>query len=153
MPDYGAYRLSTPQVARLAEVPFRTLDHWVRTGLLTCSVPAGGKGKYREWTLPDIVRARTVAELRRHGLSLYRIRQVVEQMRGRWQVSDPLAYNDSRLVLLGDSVHWVTDGGHLMNILDGQLTVTDLVQIPYGALVTDTRRRVREIAEAELRDA
>ncbi len=140
------YRLTTPQVAKLADVPFRTLDHWVRTGLITCQHAGEGHGSRRKWTLPDIVRARTVAELRRHGLHLGKIREIVSHLQGRWHIDDPLSYNHSRIVLVNEEVLWAGDTGELMNVLDGQLVVKDLVQIPVGALVEDTRERVRQIA-------
>jgi len=77
---------------------------------------------------------------------LGKIREIVSHLQGRWHIDDPLSYNHSRIVLVNEEVLWAGDAGELMNILDGQLVVKDLVQIPVGALVEDTRERVRQIA-------
>jgi DNA-binding transcriptional MerR regulator len=48
---------------------FRTLDNWVRIGLVTCSQVAGGTGTRRAWTVDDVTRAAYIRALRKNGIS------------------------------------------------------------------------------------
>jgi len=48
---------------------FRTLDNWVRIGLVTCSQIAGGRGTRRAWTVDDVTRVAYIRALRKNGIS------------------------------------------------------------------------------------
>jgi DNA-binding transcriptional MerR regulator len=61
--------ITTPQAARILGMSFRTLDNWVRTGLVTCSQVARGRGTRRAWTVDDVTRVAFLQTLRRHGVS------------------------------------------------------------------------------------
>jgi hypothetical protein len=65
---------TTPEAAALINVNPRTLDSWVRTGVLTPAVEAEGPGSRRLWTSKDITRASIVRQLRDKGFSLQSIR-------------------------------------------------------------------------------
>lgn len=53
---------------------YRTLDHWLRSGLLSCAIPGDGTGNRRGWSAEDVARAFAVNALRRYGYSLQAIR-------------------------------------------------------------------------------
>ena len=61
--------VTTPQAAHILGMSFRTLDNWVRTGLVTCSQVAGGTGTRRAWTVDDVTRAAYTRALRKNGMS------------------------------------------------------------------------------------
>jgi len=61
--------ITTPQAAHILGMRFRTLDNWVRTGLVTCSQMADGHGTRRAWTVDDVTRAAYVQAMRKNGVS------------------------------------------------------------------------------------
>jgi len=61
--------ITTPLVAHILGMSFRTLDNWVRTGLVACSQLARGRGTRRAWTVDDVTRVAFLQTLRRHGVS------------------------------------------------------------------------------------
>ena len=142
-------RLTGPQVAQLADVAYPTLDRWIKSGLVTCERAAAGSGTRREFSIPDVVRVRTVAALRQRGVSLQRVRRMVRELGERWKIDDPLSHNDSRIVLIGDRAFWEDDDEKLFDVLDGQLLAGSLVQVPLGKLVSDTEERVAQMLESE----
>ena len=70
--------ITTPQAAHILGMRFRTLDNWVRTGLVTCSQMAGGHGTRRAWTVEDVTRAAYVQAMRKNGLSTQRLNGMKE---------------------------------------------------------------------------
>lgn len=69
------------QVCALADVTYRQLDYWDRTGLVSPSAtPASGTGSQREYTRDDVVRVLTVRALLDAGHSLAAIRDNLEQV-------------------------------------------------------------------------
>ena len=48
---------------------FRTLDNWVRMGLVTCGQVARGRGTRRAWTVDDVTHVAFLQTLRKHGVS------------------------------------------------------------------------------------
>jgi len=52
---------------------FRTLDNWVRTGLVTCTQAAHGRGTRRAWTVDDVTRVAFLQALRQNGVSTQRL--------------------------------------------------------------------------------
>jgi len=52
---------------------FRTLDNWVRIGLVTCSQVAGGRGTRRAWTVDDVTRVAYLQVLHKNGISTQRL--------------------------------------------------------------------------------
>ena len=60
---------SSAQVCAVTGLTYRELDHAVRQGWLTTSIPAGGGGTVRRYGRDDVRRARVYAVCRRLGLS------------------------------------------------------------------------------------
>jgi DNA-binding transcriptional MerR regulator len=113
---------TTGQVARLTGLSHRQLDHWAWSGFL---VPSGGEGApsafaRRRYTFEDLVRIRTVAELRRQGAPLQLVRKAVERLR-QFTV-DPL--RQLKLVVLDGEVYVYRSWAELERATDGQLAFT-----------------------------
>jgi len=53
----------------LLGMSFRTLDNWVRIGLVTCSQVADGTGTRRAWTVDDVTIVAFLQSLRKNGVS------------------------------------------------------------------------------------
>lgn len=73
--------ITTPQAAHILGMSFRTLDNWVRTGLVTCSQVARGRGTRRAWTVDDVTRVAFLQKLRRHGVSTQQLNYMKESGR------------------------------------------------------------------------
>ena len=65
--------ITTPQAAHILGMTFRTLDNWVRTGLVTSSQVAHGRGTRRAWTVDDVARVAFLQTLRQNGVSTHRL--------------------------------------------------------------------------------
>ena len=65
--------VTTPEAAHILGMSFRTLDNWVRTGLVACSQVARGRGTRRDWTVDDVTRVALLQTLRTHGVSTYQL--------------------------------------------------------------------------------
>jgi DNA-binding transcriptional MerR regulator len=120
---------TTGQVARLTGVTFRQLDHWAWTGFLP---PSGGDAPYtpgnsaqrqaRRYTFSDLVRIRTVGELRRQGVPLQVIRQALDRLQRL--ADDPL--RELTLVAIADEVYVCRSREEVERATDGQLAFTVL---------------------------
>jgi DNA-binding transcriptional MerR regulator len=90
-----------PQVCKLVGITYRQLDYWARTGLLTPSLqPASGSGSQRRYSFGDIVQLKVVKRLLDAGMSLKKIRQAMDILRGELDSDQPLA----DVTLLSDGV-------------------------------------------------
>jgi DNA-binding transcriptional MerR regulator len=60
---------STREVAELARVSYRQLDHWVASGLLVIGDVSPGSGTRRRWTPDETTHARLFAALVHAGVT------------------------------------------------------------------------------------
>lgn len=96
---------NSKQVAKFIGVRYRTLDSWLRSELLPEPLrPADGTGTSRQFSAGDVTRAWAVAELRRSGVSLQRIRasDVVEQLTDEaFEADDVIVFSlDNRISVI-----------------------------------------------------
>jgi len=140
-------RLGGWQAARVVGIAYHSLDYWVRSGLLSCEVPARGRGSRRVFSFLDLIRARAVADLRRQGVSLQTVRRILQELTEKWQVDDPLVHT-GRLVVAGDDLLWVLDDQALLNAITGQLAAQALVILPVGEMVAEIRASVEAFGAA-----
>jgi DNA-binding transcriptional MerR regulator len=109
--------VTTPQAARILGMSFRTLDNWVRTGLVTCSQVARGRGTRRAWTVDDVTHVAFLQTLRRHGVSTQQLNTM--KKRGNLDhlldslLGGPKTYGDGFLftdlvLILGDKALQIT---------------------------------------------
>ena len=136
---------TTGQVTRLTGVSFRQLDHWAWTGFLP---PSGGAAPYapgnsaqrqaRQYTFADLVRIRTVGELRRQGVPLPVIRQALDRLQR--VTDDPL--RELTLVAIADEVYVCRSRAEVERATDGQLAFTIL---DVGAMLRRLRGQIAEL--------
>jgi DNA-binding transcriptional MerR regulator len=65
--------ITTPQAAHILGMNYRTLDNWVRTGLVTCTQVADGRGTRRAWNVDDVTRVAFLQSLRQNGVSTHQL--------------------------------------------------------------------------------
>jgi DNA-binding transcriptional MerR regulator len=136
---------TTGQVARLTGVSFRQLDHWAWTGFLP---PSGGDAPYtpgnsaqrqaRHYTFGDLVRIRTVGELRRQGVPLQVIRQALDRL--QQLTDDPL--RELTLVAIANEVYLCRSREEVERATDGQLAFTIL---DVGAMLRRLRGQIASL--------
>ena len=82
LPEGVGYR--GPVACAAAEITYRQLDYWARTGLVEPSVrPATGSGTQRLYSFRDILVLKVVKRLLDTGVSLQNIRTAVTHLRAR----------------------------------------------------------------------
>ena len=80
LPDDVGYR--GPVACKAADITYRQLDYWARTGLVVPSVrSAAGSGSQRLYSFRDVLTLKIVKRLLTTGVSLQNIRQAVEHLR------------------------------------------------------------------------
>jgi DNA-binding transcriptional MerR regulator len=94
----------------LAGVKLKTLDYWVRTGLVTPSIRATpGRRRSRLWSVQDAVFVRAVKALRDGGCPLQTIRKAQTLLEQRWKqtLRDVVLFWDGKDLLgLGPWGRW-----------------------------------------------
>ncbi len=68
------------EAVKLTAVPYRTLDHWIRTKLVTPSVQAYGAGSDRLFTFDELVWVCIVRDLRELGVAPSAIKHALPQL-------------------------------------------------------------------------
>jgi len=92
-----------PQAARIAGLQYYQVDYLARTGLVVPSVQdSAGRGTWRRYSFRDVVALRTVASLRRGGVTVQSLRRVSQYLRTVRGLNAPLA--DARLLIVGNDV-------------------------------------------------
>lgn len=130
---------SASEASALTRVPYRTLDHWARTGFIVpSSKDAHGRGSERRYTFKDLVALRLAKELRTGGISTQALRRVIQFLR-RNGIRDPLS--ELRFLIRGKDVIAVHGPEELTSVLrePGQSVF---------AFVLDVTQAVRGIKEA-----
>lgn len=99
--------LTTDDVARLAGMKLQTLHSWVKSGRVVPSI-AGPRGRRQPllWSIRDAVEVRTLADLRRAGVSGQRLRKVQEALARQGE-----SFASCRLLVADDAVHLVHPDG------------------------------------------
>jgi DNA-binding transcriptional MerR regulator len=142
---------STAQVARLAGLTPRQLDHWDRQGFLKPSLKrARGYGSTRRYSFEDVVRLRVAARLRAAGVGLSRIRRCAEVLERLSGESGDLG--GVRIIVAGARVLWARSDEEVVDLVkEGQLvlvfSVGDAVEDAAGAVARLAREKARESIE------
>jgi len=143
-------QLAAKQVMKLTGLSYARLDYWLRPergNIVTCTVPAQGKGSDRVFSFLDVIRIRAVKRLRDRGVSLQMVRKVVRELTERYQIKDPLA-ETGQLLVAGDRLFWVLDDTALLDVLKGQLAAHPLMILPVAEIIADTRAKVAALMAA-----
>jgi DNA-binding transcriptional MerR regulator len=93
--------IPTPALCRLAGVKRQTLDHWVKSGLVTASFRGSeGRRRTRWWSINDVVVVRAVRTLREAGCPLQQVKKAKALLDGAGiSMSQALLYWDGKDVL------------------------------------------------------
>lgn len=112
MDERAGYRGAT--AARAAEITYRQLDYWARTGLVEPGVrSAAGSGSQRLYGFRDILVLKLIKRLLDTGVSLQQIRLAVDELR-RLGVQDL-----ARITLMSDgaSVYLCTSNDEVIDLV------------------------------------
>jgi DNA-binding transcriptional MerR regulator len=129
--DDVGYLGKTAMVA--ADITYRQLDYWARTGLVVPSVrPAKGSGTQRLYSFRDILVLKMVQRLLNLGISLHNVKAAIVYLRG-------IGVGDLSSVTLisdGSSVYTMTSADELIDLLAGGQGV---FAIAVGKVASETR--------------
>jgi DNA-binding transcriptional MerR regulator len=126
------------EAARVTGIPYRTIDHWARTGLITPSISeARGTGRSRLYSFSDLIALRVIRELRDKGTSIQSLRKVVKRLRVAG-INSPLV--EARFLVIGKDVAIINNANEIESTLSkpGQLYLTP-------GLIFDLRRPMAEV--------
>ena len=105
-----------PVACSVADITYRQLDYWARTGLVVPGVrPAGGSGTQRLYSFRDILLLKVIKRLIDAGISLQQIRTAVDHLRARG-VQD---LTEVTLMSDGVSVYECTSDDEVIDLLRG----------------------------------
>jgi DNA-binding transcriptional MerR regulator len=128
---------STGDAVRITGVSFRNIDYWARSRFIVPSIAeAKGTGTERRYSFADLVALRVARELREAGVSTQSLRCVVDFLRGRTSLTNPLA--ECHLIVTGSDVQVASSPEKIMSVLrrPGQTSF---------AFVFDLARTVQEM--------
>lgn len=112
----AAESFSTGDAVRITGVPFRNIDYWARTKFVVPSIAdAKGTGTERKYSFSDLLALRVVRELREAGISTQSLRRVVEFLRTKKSLTNPLA--ECRLIVTGSDVQIATSRERMVSAL------------------------------------
>jgi DNA-binding transcriptional MerR regulator len=116
-----------------ADITYRQLDYWARTGLVVPSVrPAKGSGSQRLYSFRDILVLKTVKRLLDLGISLQNVKAAINALR-EMGVQD---LSSVTLISDGASVYTMTSPDELVDLLAGGQGV---FAIAVGKVASETR--------------
>ena len=148
--------IDTAAAVRVSGLPMRTLLRWIARGALVPACYVGEPGTKRAgyaWSLPDIVAAKAISELRRSGVSAQRVARAALVVKAHGG-----DFAQVRLWTNGRDVFKVVDARTLVSLLDrpGQFAVWPLAD--WSAAIERTfhkaveERERKERAEARRRE-
>ncbi len=110
---------TSKEVATLAGISLRQLDHWTRLQVVKPEREAAGRGTVRRWSAKQVVELRVVGQLREAGISMQRIRRAVGWLRMHLpKVKRPLT--ELSFVTDGRRVFYLSPNpGKLVDVLAG----------------------------------
>jgi DNA-binding transcriptional MerR regulator len=107
---------STGDTVRITGVSFRNIDYWARTKFIVPSIAeAQGTGTERRYSFTDLLALRVARELREAGVSTQSLRRVVDFLRARKSLTNPLA--ECHLIVTGSDVQVANSPEKIMSAL------------------------------------
>ena len=114
LPDDLGFR--GPIACRAADITYRQLDYWARTGLVVPEIrAAGGSGTQRLYSFRDLLILKVIKRLIDAGISLQQIRTAIDHLRARG-VDD---LTEVTLMSDGASVYECTSDDQVVDLLRG----------------------------------
>lgn len=105
-----------PSACQIADITYRQLDYWARTGLVVPSIrSAAGSGSQRLYSFKDILVLKIVKRLLNTGISLQNIRVAVDHLRDRG------VHDLAKITLFSDgtTVYECTSAEEVVDLLQG----------------------------------
>ena len=136
------------EAANITGIPYRTIDHWARTGLIKPSISeAKGAGRSRLYSFTDLVALRVVRDLRNKGISVQSLRKVVTLLRAMGMES---SLADGKLLVIGQDVAIVKGANEIESVLStpGQLYLNSGVIFDLRKPIADVQRTVARLEVA-----
>lgn len=124
----------------------RQLDYWAEKGLVVPSVPRKpGKGRERHYTYTDLLKLRTIVDMRNAGISLGRIQKALGELNK--ELPTPDQWTRKRLIICGKDIYVGTSQREVLRNL------TQKGQLAWSVILLDrVRSSVRQM-ERQLRKA
>ena len=114
--DHEAVGYRGVTACKVADITYRQLDYWARTGLVVPSVrDASGSGTQRLYSFRDIVVLKVVKRLLNAGVSLQNIRKAIETLR-QWGEEDLATMT---LISDGTTVYECRSAEEVVDLLQG----------------------------------
>ena len=139
------------EAARIADVPFFTVDYWDRSKFLKPSIALStgrGRGRGRLYSYSDALRLRIARELREQHVSLQTLRHVVRRLGERAE-----DLKGARYVFVGEKIELAESFEALMRIVRAHGRtfgfLLDLGQIQRGVAQRAAKLRGRRRTAAE----
>jgi len=136
------------EAGRLSGLPQYSINNWVQRGLIEPSINLGpGRERGKRWTLRDLIGLRLIGELRRQGVSLQRVRKVIDKLRKLKGSRGSLeALAASRLVVLPDGDIALMSQEKFISMLTkpGQHLMGPVVAVDLEGHVAEIRKNLRE---------
>ena len=107
---------STGEAVKITGVSFYNIDYWARTKFIPPSIAeAEGAGTERRYSFSDLLALRVARELREAGVSTRSLRRVVEFLRKKKDLTQPLA--ECHLIVTGSDVLLATSREKIVSAL------------------------------------
>jgi DNA-binding transcriptional MerR regulator len=114
--DHNSVGYRGVTACKVADITYRQLDYWARTGLVVPSVrDASGSGTQRLYSFRDIVVLKVVKRLLNAGVSLQNIRKAIETLR-QWGEDDLATMT---LISDGTTVYECRSAEEVVDLLQG----------------------------------
>jgi len=136
---------TTKEAAKLAGLPVNTVLTWLERGVIKTRVAYGkGAGRGFRFTDSDVVGLGMMADLRKQGVSLQRLRPMLNELRKHTgRDSNLAALARARLVLMDKRLYVIADDDALVDLLSGQQVMQPIMCPPLESVLREIRRRAQ----------
>lgn len=135
------------QAAKIVGVPYRTLDHWARTSVISPSVAeAKGTGTERSYSFTDLVALCVARDLRKAGISLQTLRSIVKRLLAEDDQQSPLS--GARFFVVGSDVVMAKNCKQVFSVLKKPGQGVFAFMLDLDKTVSQLRHRVKEARAA-----
>jgi len=134
------------QAAKLAGLPHNTVQTWLKRGVIRPRVTHGrGRGRGWRFTDSDVVGLGMMADLRKRGVSLQRLRPMLKELRKHTgRDSNLAALARSRLLLMENELFVIGHDDELVNLLTGQQVMQPILCPPLENILREIRERANQ---------
>lgn len=130
---------SSGLVLKVVGISYSQLNYWARIGFIKPSIKQGGRKSRRRYSFADLVRLKTAKELLDNGISLQKIRKVMDYLKKcDPQIKKPLA--QLKFLTNGKSIFTLTkDPKKVVDILNKNQLVWS---IAIGKISQNTKEKI-----------